>query len=222
MVIRVKDKMEYDEAQKIKAEDDFKYNTNQRIQNMQFAIDMINKSLSSSIASIGSLDREVKTQIQEVLNLTISSLKEFRQTLGDMQKELQSTNKIITNMRSLLENYVEYSTYKKEIDHIKESLKQNESDKNSMRKEYNGLIERTKIEFTTTSKALKEDILSIPSEIPALRNLMEQKIELVELNGQNAVLRSSNNEKQLLLFERKIDNLYQLLKRLEMANEETK
>jgi len=77
-------------------------------------------------------------------------------------------------------------------------------------------------EVDNNLKVNKEEILSIPSELPHLKKMLDQRIELVELNGQNAVLRSSNNERQILLVERKIENIYQLVKKLDITNQESR
>ena len=89
-----------------------------------------------------------------------------------------------------------------------------------MHREYNGLIDRFKLDVTNQIKSLREELISRPTGLPELQKLLESKIELVELNGQNAVLRSSNNEKQILLIERKIENIYQLIKRLDLNKQE--
>lgn len=215
-------KREFHEAQQMKAEEDFKYHTNQRIQNLQFAIDMINKSLASCVAAQGSDKNCVDTQIAEVMNATMSSLKEFRQELGDMATQMTNTNNWIRQVRSEIEGCVETSTFNEKISHLHDCIKKLHSEKDSMRKEFNGLIDRLKSDFENRLKAQKEEILAMPSEVPNLRKLMDQKIELVELNGQNAVLRSSNNEKQIMLVERKIENLYQLIKKFDLNIKEDK
>lgn len=213
-------KKEYHEAQLLKAEEDFKYHTNQRIQNLQFAVDMINKSLATYIAAQGSDKNCVDTQISQVMDATMSSLKEFRQELGDMGTQLTNTNNWIRQARSEIEECVETSNFNEKISHLHDCIKRLHTEKDSMRKEFNGLIDRLKLDFDNKLKAQKEEILAIPSDVPNLRKVMDQKIELVELNGQNAVLRSSNNEKQIMLVERKIDNIYQLIKKLELTNQE--
>lgn len=95
-----------------------------------------------------------------------------------------------------------------------------EKDRGVIRKEVNEQIERRYADFQTKLEANKQEIISRPSEIPDLRRLIDQKIELIELNGQNAVLRSANNEKQIMLVERKIENIYQLIKRIDINKQE--
>lgn len=213
---------EYYEAQQIKAEEDFKYHTNQRIQNLQFAIDMINKSLALFVAAQDSDKNCVDTQIAKVMETTMSSLKEFRQELGDMATQMTNTNNWIRQIRSEIEGCVKTSQFNEKISHLHDCINRLNSEKDAMRKEFNGLIDRLKLDFENRLKAQKEEILAIPSEIPDLKKLMDQKLELVELNGQNGVLRSSNNERQIMLLERKIENIYQLFKQLDINKQESK
>lgn len=214
-------KRDYQEVQALKAEEDFKFQTNQRIQNLQFAVDTLSKSLEESIADQGSLEQSCNTQIKEVMQATMSSLKEFRQTLGDVRTEFDTQERWFRHMKEMVDQKVEVSSFNEKISHLHDCIKRLHDEKDSMRKEFNGLIDRLKLDLDTKIKAQKEEILAIPSEIPGLRKVMDQKMELIELNGQNAVLRSSNNERQIMLVERKIDNLYQLIKKVDLTNQET-
>ncbi len=156
------------------------------------------------------------------MSSTLSSLKDFRQELGDISTILENNKRWIRQVRSEIEDCVDLSTFNEKISALHDCIKSLQEEKISMRIEFNGLIDRIKLDFENKLKNQRQEILSIPSEVPNIKKEMDQKIELVELNGQNAVIRSSNNEKQILLVERKIENLYQLIKRLEIAKEESK
>lgn len=210
------DKKEYIDSQKLKSEDDFRFTTNQRIQNLQFAIDMINDSLSKSIAEQGSLSTLCKTQINEILNTTITSLNQFKQSLGDIYTEFSKSERYMNHLNHQLNQMVDVSTFNEKISQLNDQIKSLHIVNDSMKRDFKDMIDQLKSEFQTKLKSLKEEIISIPSELPKLQKEVDQKIELVELNGQNAVLRSSNNEKQIMLVERKIENIYQLIKKLEL------
>ena len=214
-------KKDYQEIQDVKAEDNFKFETNQKIQNLQFSLDKLNDSLNHSFARQGALEVSCSCQINEVMTATMTSLKEFRQSLGDFQTKFDTQERWFKQIKDLIDSKTDHSFFQDKINDIFSNIRYLQKDIDSIRKEFNGLVERLKVEFNEKIKSQKEEILAIPSELPNLRKLVDQKIELVELNGQNAVLRSSNNEKQILLVERKIENLYQLVKKLEIANQES-
>ena len=214
-------KKEYEEMQKIKAEDDFKSSTNAQIQNLVFAIDKINKSLNKSIGDHGSLKVEVKSMFDTMKTCLELSLKEFRQSIGDLETNINARNKSLDQLSIKSEYFINKADLKNEIDDLEKLIAKFNQNNETLRIEFNGMIQRQNIEFDNKLKALKEEILSTPSEIPNIKKTFDQKIEFVELNGQNALLRSSNNEKQIMLIERKIENIYQLIKKLEIVNQES-
>lgn len=216
------DKERYKELQALKDQEDFRYQTTQGLQNLKFDLERQQERLAKIMAERGSDKKDTDIQLQHIMEACMSSLKEFRQDLGDINTQLTNTNNWIKQVRTEIEDCVETSNFNEKISHLHDCIKRLHTEKDSMRKEFNGLIDRLKLDFESRLKTQKEEILAIPSEVPNLRKVMDQKIELVELNGQNAVLRSSNNEKQIMLVERKIDNIYQLIKKLEIANEESK
>ncbi len=214
------DKQKYKEAQELRAEEDFKYNTLQKLQNLQFAINDLNEQLLTVDAKHGSSVKDCEIEIHQVMDSCMASLKEFRQSVDSCERLCQDSKSWIKTLNTAIEDCPTKEEHQSSLSELSEEIKKLRSEKESMRKEFNGLIERLKLDFDSRLKACKEEILSRPSEIPDLRKLIDQKIELVELNGQNAVLRSANNEKQIMLVERKIENLYQLIKRIDINKQE--
>ena len=154
------------------------------------------------------------------MDATMTSLKEFRQEIGDFQthinKQDQQINKVKQDQNDLVTSE-DFKDYMRACQGLLDSLFDQQK---KMQSEYHGLIDRLKIDFNNQIKSLREELISRPTGLPELQKLLESKIELVELNGQNAVLRSSNNEKQILLVERKIENIYQLIKRIDLNKQE--
>jgi chromosome segregation ATPase len=67
----------------------------------------------------------------------------------------------------------------------------------------------------TKLKALKDELSASPDAIKNVRDEFVKKIEGVALDGSNAVLRSSNSERKIVILEKKIENIYLLLQKLE-------
>lgn len=211
---------EYKRNQESLHNEKFQFDANQRMQNLQFQVNDLKKNIEDILAAQGVDKRCVDTQLEQIMEATMNSLKEFRQNIGDFKTGMEFMGRGITAQNSMIDACVEKSLFNEKLSHLHECIKRLHGEKDAMRKEFNGLIERLKIDFDQRLQAMKAEILAIPSEVPALKHLMDQKLELVELNGQNAVLRSSNNERQILLVERKIDNLYQLVKALDIGRKE--
>jgi hypothetical protein len=215
------DKQKYKEWQEIKAEDDFKSSVVQKLQNLHFAINDLNENLLKTDAKNGSAVKDCEIEIHHVMDSCISSLKEFRELVTGCERLCNESKNWMRTLNIAIEDCPTRSDFNDKISHLHDSITRLHNEKDSMRKEFNGLIDRLKLDFDSKLKKQKEEILAIPSEVPNIRKIMDTKLELVELNGQNAALRSSNNERQIMLVERKIENLYQLIKKLDISNQES-
>lgn len=213
-------KEQFQKTQSIKEDEDFKFNTNQRIQNLQFAIDMINKSLSESIANYGSQKVYYDGLMANVGASLGISLREFREQLDDFRVSLNIYSSAMACVSEEVKENVSLSDFQEKISLLESLIVKLHREKEELRKEFKDAIHRLSQEFDVKMKTQKTEILNMPSEIPAMRKLFDQKLEIVELNGQNAILRSSNNERQLTLIEKKIENIYQLMKKFDLTKQE--
>lgn len=213
---------EYQNHQEKKALDDFINTTNQRLQNLGFSIDQINKSINDLYAKCGSQRVESHIEFTKMMETCVKNMKDFKKIMDDFDKEVKKLSKMSgdylqaeSNNLTLLHGLYDESAYsKKEI----EILKRNYED---IRRENHEIITRQSQEFNTKLKNLKDFISTIPSEIPEMRKVIDEKIQISELNGQNAILRTSNNERQIMLIEKKIENLYQQIKSVELTMRES-
>lgn len=211
---------EYKKAQESLHNEKFHFDTNQRFQNLQFQMNDLKKNIQDILSTQGSDKRSIDTQLEQIMEATMNSLKEFRQTIGDSKTQIEKMDETAHVNYMLMSQFLIREDWEDSLSHLYGCIERIQGEKDAMRKEFNGLIERLKLDFDQRLQAVKDEILSRPSEVAPLKHLMDQKLELVELNGQNAVLRSSNNERQIALVERKIDNLYQLIKALDITKQE--
>ncbi len=210
---------DYVNFQAKKAEEDFRYSTNVSIGNLERSFQNVISRIEKLDAEYGSREVSVRQELNEVMNSTMASLKEFRQTLGDFGTELFNLKVQVANIKVSLQDYVLKEDFDDTISDMKDSYDFQKKYQEAMARDFVSSIERLRNEYDDKLKAMKAEILAVPSEIPALKKLIDQKLELVDLNGQNAVLRSSNNEKQIQLVERKIENIYQLIKKVDFENQ---
>ncbi len=211
---------EYKKRQEQCEAEKFSVQTNKRLQDIELSLREHEKQLNTHRAFHGGIRSDVDSQINEIMTATMTSLKEFRQTIGDFETHMKNQDSKIQELKDEQEQLVYQEDLTISLRLIDSALNELRKTQKAMHSEFNGLIERLKIDFSNQIKSLKEELISRPTGISELQKLLESKIELVELNGQNAVLRSANNEKQLLLVERKIDNIYQLIKKLELSKQE--
>ena len=216
------DKEKYKEIQDQKSEQDFKYNTLQRIQDLEFSITKMKGSMQNLDAVLGHGLKGCEVDIDHVMQSCMDSLKEFRSSIDSCEKTASDSRSLFNMLYTEMKECITKQECEDKLKGLRQEIQSLRKEKESMRRDFDASLQRLYSDFDARLKATKDEILSIPSEVPNLRKLVDQKIELVELNGQNAVLRSSNNEKEIMLVERKIDNLYQLVKRLELSIQETK
>lgn len=213
-------KEEYQRRQEQCESEKFTVQTNKRLQDIELSLREHEKQLNIHKAFYGGIRSDVESKINEIMNATMTSLKEFRQIIGDCETHMKDQDSEILKLNQAQQNLVSDEDLKTSLRLIDSAINDLRKSQNALHSEFNGLIERLKIDLSNQVKALREELIARPTGIPELQRLLESKIELVELNGQNAVLRSSNNEKQLLLVDRKIDNIYQLIKKLELSKQE--
>lgn len=215
-------KREYESIQKEKTEEDFKFNFNYRLQQFQFAIEALNEKLGDSIAKQSSDIKSSEIERQNFQEKCLSKIQEFRIELNNFYIDLNAFQEVVKDSQKKADSFISRSDFEQKISHFNQYIKIIYEEKVAMRREFNNLLERVRSDFDIKLNTQKEEILAAPSELPDLKQSINQKIELVELNGQNAVLRSSNNEKHIMLVERKIENIYQLIKKIDISMQEEK
>lgn len=219
MAIKGMKKEDYKAAQEKINEDNFNNNANYRINDLVYSLNSALERINSLEAKQGELKMDNHLEITKVMNDCTDSLKGFKSIIDDLQIKM---NSLINNM-ACMEGDLRGFALSQDVSKLIADL---ELKINSLSAGYNNSLNDLRNEMgrhNSCCQALhqkfKDDILSIPSEIPELKILFDKKLELVELNGQNSVLRSTNNERHINLLEKKIENLYQLLKKFDLDNQ---
>lgn len=155
------------------------------------------------VSSIQSINN-VFTKLSHDLDKVCANLKKFDSDLSVLNGKLSTQN-------SSLQSFSE------EIGVSKKA-----SQKNQEESEYKigRLEDYLKHQVKSLEEALNKkvnDFISRPSELKGIRDELLNKIANSSMDSQNANLRSTNTDKQLQLQERKIENIYLLLKKYELT-----
>lgn len=203
--------------QEQKNDQDYKTEVIQRFQKLEYFC----KSLESDIDKLAALHQEQQVDsihtLHEISDNCMSSLKELRLVMDDVQKQ----NKILSDQYHSILNYVN-NHYVTKLNHSKDyvdsvdSIVKMKQEIANHRNEMIAMTAKYKNELETKFADFLQKQASKPDPIPELRQVFEERIELVSLNGQNSVLRSTNNEKHIHLVEKKIENIYQLIKQIQL------
>ena len=201
-----------------KEESDFRFQTNQKLQNLQFSIDMINKTLNQCLAVQGTNKVELDIKMAKNLDSCMVMMKDFRSILDDF--EMKITDHYSTLSRSIDDVKPLYITRKDhdgEIASLKAVYTELKKEYHQFCQQVNLLVQRSTSDNAEKIKAFIQEIQSKPSPIADLKKQLEEKLEMVALNGTNSVLRSTNNEKQVALIEKKIEQIFLLIKQMELG-----
>lgn len=209
---------EQQKMQDQKNESDFRFQTNQKLQNLQFHIDMINKCIAGYVATQGSKHVEQDRKTDELETSCSSKFKEFRVVLDRFESEIKehsdSMNESIDYVKRL---YITRHEYEGEIATLKAQIAALRKEHYQFCQQVSQDIQRNTSDITQKLQLFIQEIQSKPSPIPELKKQLEDKLEMVALNGTNSVLRSTNNEKQIALIEKKIEQVFLLIKQMELS-----
>lgn len=213
-------KEEYVHIQRQKDAESFRYDTNQKIQELFMSLDDVKKSIHDLNITYLTHKMVMKNEVNNfgiacegIKSAVFSKLADFKTF---MEKQAADTCKAIQDTREFLINYIQSGG-----NEIWISIQNLEKELEKLRTEFCGIIELNAVNAEKKIQESKKEILSIPSEIPRLRQELSEKLDLISLDCMNALMRSANNEKQLHLIEKKIENIYQLIKKIDLQKQET-
>ena len=199
-------------------EDLFKKETRDALSSVQVYVDMVNKSMNdlrqdmemqkNSISylleqlhqKIDALDLKTQKGIGDCLDYTQKVTSQQYDTISQMQLQLSGRNVLQNDVTSIKQKMDELNQemirFKSEIrEYISQSIDQ---------------IEKKNLQFI-------QEVKSIPSEASEIKKQLEEKIDVISLDGSNALLRSSNCEKHLNLIEKKIECIMLLIKKIDLT-----
>lgn len=200
-----------------KNENDFKVEVVQRFQKLESFLQGMERDLDKLNALYQQHQVESIHTAHEISDNCMASLKEIRKVMGDIQHE----NKILSDEYHSILNYIS-NHYVTKINHSRDYIDSIDSNVkmkqeiSSHRNEILAILAKQNHDFEAKFADFLQKQALKPNPIPELEKSFHEKLDLVSLNGQNSVLRSSNNEKHIQLIEKKIENIYQLIKQQDL------
>src|SRR5690606_11806234 len=112
-------------------------------------------------------------KIQNISDECKTVLQDFKKIISECERQWMDSKAWIRTLNSAIEECPSYEVFKQTVDSLKASIEKQSDEKHAMRKEFNSLLDRQRIDFEAKLKAQKEEILAIPSEIPNLRKVID-------------------------------------------------
>lgn len=210
-----------EEFQAKKAEQDFRYDTCQKLQNLHRAIEDLYVQLRQCIATQGSDHIRLDAKMDRTLDQLGSIVKQQTQRIETLELQIQKQK---MEFAEVLSNLGKSATRKEDLQHafllLGDSLEKLRKEFETMQTNMNRNSLSQLAAYESSLRAFKHDMTSKPDPIPALRKEFDDKLELVTLNGTNSILRSTNNEKQISLVEKKIEQINLILKQHELNRQQ--
>lgn len=213
-------KEEFSNFQNLKAEDDFKNNASQQISEIKISLVTLQDALAKAQNVINSNRSDIQSQIHEIIDSSLSAIKEVKKDVNLISKEIGLNRVQLHEVEHKLDHSVKEEDLREVIAGLHECMQNFADERDKVCEDFRRYVDILRGEYTTKLEDFKSEIMNIPSEIPKMTRLIDEKIQLVELNGQNSILRSANNEKQIMLLDRKIENLSQIVKKIELTKQE--
>lgn len=211
-------KQTYQEKQAVINQENAQHDLLERVNNLSFAHDAMNERVNDVIANQGSETKKLSIEMQNGMDKLVGEIKRMKNAITFLQEAMQKPDVRLIDLSDECEAFSK--TVQEQLKTLKSLLDDAKKSQDVLKQEILNLYYNLQTRFDMRLQDAKLDILSKPSDVPALRDELDKRFEFVELNGQNALVRSANNEKQLQLIERKIENIYQLIKSLDLKMQE--
>jgi len=207
-------KDEYRAKQTEKAKDDQSEYFNESINKLSNSIDTLRQNIEDLRATTGTFLSHVSSELKEFKIQLDYVSHETKGRLGDVCLELEGHKgryKILEENFQSIKDLAE--TCDRETSYLWHEVSRLETEAESCASADSAYREDQNQKFDQKLKQQLDFILSRPTGVPELRKDLEAQIELNTVNGQNSILRSSNCEKDILLINKKIEQIFLLLKR---------
>lgn len=177
------------------------------------------EELKSSMASENVTNNSIHNTISSVI--TKHSL-DCKTQFEEIETNISDFELRISNILSIYELKL-----RREIELMEENVHNEIVQSDQVRNEQYGKIAACqaaiKAELESLSASYEKKLIKIQQDfnnrldgLIEFKKQVDDKMDLVALNGTNSTLRSSNNERHLQLIEKKIENIYQLIKELQL------
>ena len=190
-----------------------------RFFNIETSLDNLKDGLDLHANMFGVSSTETHQQFEVLEARYLERIKELSNCINSIRTDYKTLSDVST---SNYNNITSSVVYKKDwMNLISVLTERNDSLEKQLaiqRQEFLALNAKTSHDFNVKLAALRKEFLEKPSEIEDLKTSFKDQLELVSLNGTNSQLRSSNNEKHVQLIDKKIENIYQLIKQLELRS----
>lgn len=154
-----------------------------------------------------SLQNSIRSSLQQIESLTdkIRYLSSIQSSIEEKHSELREDHNLLSSMVQEVK--------KSATDQSKES----DYGMRSLRSFVEESVMKVKDQVVNYMNDTKIEMIGSPASMESVRKEILNKLNMTMLDGSNAVLKSSNNEQQIKILEKKLENLSMLMKKNEFS-----
>ncbi len=202
--------------QEIKNHNDSVLSTNISINNLKDHIDQLSKKLDAHVAASSNTFVFYNIDIDKLKKSFDQLSSKCEYSLNDFSSNIQSNNKRIEDLAKTFESYVKNQKDQNEKLSLLDNLILGIQDKicnffSNIKNE----IYRNQLKSEDSLRDLKQEILNRPSEAKVVKKEIEDKMSIWAIDFSGLMKEIQINKKTDFITQKKIENLYTLIERLE-------
>jgi hypothetical protein len=177
-------------------------------------IDSVKKCMAES--SIKTISKDELDQFKDSVNSLHSAMAERIRNVVDRVVTLNDNSDSLSNTIHYNNNHIlnEISSIRNSTNELRENMS---IDRFKIRDLDEKTLPVVKKEISSSIDALKKELSQNVVNPNIIKDELQKKLDLVEMDGKNALLRSVNSEKQVEMMKKQIENIYLLLKKHELS-----
>lgn len=219
MVLKGISKADFAEFQQKKESDDSIYSINQRINNLEFRIERINKTLDA----LGERQKSDRVALEiEFKNFSDQmdvSLKAFRIEFDRFERMIQGLKNISVQLSKNQELFSKETQVCERFSLIHEIFEDFLKKIDELNKKLFASLVKSESRYDDKLEQVKQEILSQPSEALEVKKILKEQIDCLAKEVEDFKTKSFHQDSTKQLMERKIENIYQILKKIETSKE---
>lgn len=178
-------------------------------------------SLHQAINSLNDIVVD-KTQIEEIMKHVFDEIDKVSLEKQPLKADIERTKlehyKLANAVTALQEVPQKQNTLINTVSNDLQTLRKATADRaDAIQTSVDASLKVFMLEHEKKLLAMKEEILGTPSSNAKVKEDLEQKLQMVALDGSNAVIKANNVDAQIKLLEKKLENLSLQVKRNELA-----
>ena len=191
----------------------------QRLQALEIAMAAMNGNISELFGKYRTLEKSLNIMLE---NHTKDIKDAFRKHINMVEKATdkmaENASKAISESNEATQKFVSKDEHVNAITSISNIVKNLNIEVQKFEETILSLTHQTAANFNQKLEDHKNAIAALPSEIPGVKKEIIDRISLIAIDGQNAIARTVNFERQVIMIEKRLEQLSLLIRNLELRN----